>query len=102
MTFEFGVNWIIVAKKIHKNNLTQKEFHSLNFHELITYIGVFECLSSKIPKEILLRLQGLTDIRNKIAHNIILNNIEAKNCLIYMKSYYTLYIINIESKRTSN
>ncbi|MGE6204638.1 hypothetical protein [Guptibacillus hwajinpoensis] len=98
MNFEFGVNWIIVAKKINKNNVTKKDFHSLNFHELITYIGIFECLSSKIPNELLLSLKGLTDIRNKIAHNIILNIMEAKRLHnIYEEVIDHFNIMNFES-----
>lgn len=79
MAKQYGLNWKSIAFRVNKNNLTRKDFKSLYFHELISYVMSFEFLKIQLQDKYIKRLINLNEIRNKIAHCHYLDEREVNN-----------------------
>jgi hypothetical protein len=73
---EYGVNWdVIIGKKFNTVD-TRTKYQELYFHQLVSHYRVIPVLISALPSDISLQLYRINTIRNKIAHNQLISEIE--------------------------
>ncbi|WP_093136239.1 hypothetical protein [Salinibacillus kushneri] len=68
MKQEYGVDWFIKAPLTMNYKSYTKGFSSFHFHELISLLIGYPCLTNKFTLQVIIQLQETIPIRNKIAH----------------------------------
>src|SRR5690625_4762465 len=81
MTKEYGHGWWIKAPIANKYPAYKKHFNNFYFHEVISLLLSYECLSTQFPAALLSELKAAIPIRNKIAHMKLLSEEEFQELL---------------------
>ena len=85
MERKYGPNWQLIITKETRNKCTNTKFEQLHFHQLVSYYKIIPTLTYSIPSDVYPRLYQLNTIRNKIAHNYLISELEL-NQMIEIKS----------------
>lgn len=76
MRKHYGIDWIIQAPLSMNYLPYKKHFSAFYFHELISQLKGYPCLTHLFPHAIILQLEKTVSIRNKIAHCKLLSSHE--------------------------
>ena len=76
LELKYGMNWKESIKRNYKNNLVQKNFENLYFHELISFLSMIPVLKDNYGDHLINCLKRICPIRNKIAHCRLISDLE--------------------------
>ncbi|WP_408010159.1 hypothetical protein ACJROX_07670 [Pseudalkalibacillus sp. A8] len=98
MALLYGVNWYEISVRKLKKRRPNKAFDKLLYHELISILKLYS--NSKlqvIPQSLIMELNYLTPIRNKIAYTISLEENEYEYLINLYKELNNIIINQDES-----
>jgi hypothetical protein len=99
MEKEYGIHWEVIVSRRINTVVTRAKFQELHFDQIVSYYRVFPVLSSVLPMEISLQLYRLTSVRNKIAHNKLITELELERMKQMRVTLRALLKIKKESQK---
>jgi hypothetical protein len=97
----YGSNWLIVAPKSLNYRLFKKNPSNYNYHETISLLAAYPCLSFNYKDSLLNKLEMIIPIRNKIAHCHLISQDELDFLINVYLSVLERCNININKRNRS-